>query len=79
MDEQRLITAETQVSEMTTLYPSTAVALLRMGVNCVGCWISRFHTVGDLAQEWNLDLDRLLRELNRVAREEVRSEHRAPH
>ncbi len=76
MREQPLITAETSVSEMTALYPRTAVVLIKMGVQCVGCWISRFHTVADLALEWNLDLDRLLKELNEIARDEVRRAER---
>lgn len=69
MDERRAITGTTYVEEMTQAYPETAVLLLRRGVQCVGCWISRYHTVADLAHEWHLDLQRLLRELNAVADE----------
>lgn len=69
MDEHRAITKTTYVEEMTQAYPATAVLLLRRGVQCVGCWISRYHTVADLAHEWHLDLQRLLRELNAVADE----------
>ncbi len=67
MDTQPKITADMQVSDMTQQYPATAVLLLKMGVQCVGCWVSRFHTVADLSREWGLDPDKLLKKLNRVA------------
>ena len=67
MDAQPKITADMQVTEMTERYPETAVLLLKMGVQCVGCWVSRFHTVSDVSREWNLDLGKLLKKLNHVA------------
>ncbi len=67
MDTQPKITADMQVTEMTDQYPETAVLLLKMGVQCVGCWISRFHTIADLAREWELDQAKLLKKLNRIA------------
>lgn len=69
MDEQRPITEKTRVEDMTQEYPETAVLLLRMGVQCVGCWISRYHTVADAAHEWHLDLPRLLQDLNALVDE----------
>lgn len=71
MDEQRAISETTCVEDMTQEYPETAVLLLRKGVQCVGCWISRYHTVADVAREWHLDLPHLLRELNALV-DEVR-------
>lgn len=72
MDERRPITELTCVEDMTYEYPETAVLLLRKGVQCVGCWVSRHHTVADMAREWHLDLARLLQELNAVADESHR-------
>jgi hybrid cluster-associated redox disulfide protein len=70
MSERYFITAETKVDEMTQRYPATAVLLMKTGVQCVGCWISRYHTVADVAKEWNLNLGRLLRHLNEFIEEE---------
>lgn len=64
MEERYCITAETKVDEMTQRYPATAVLLMKMGVQCVGCWISPHHTIFDMAKEWNLNLGRLLKQLN---------------
>ncbi len=69
MDEQRAISETTCVEDMTQKYPETAVLLLRKGVQCVGCWVSRYHTVADVAREWHLDLPHLLRELNALVDE----------
>lgn len=72
MDERQPITEKTCVEDMTQEYPETAVLLLRMGVQCVGCWISRYHTVADVAHEWHLDLPRLLQALNTLVDESRR-------
>ena len=70
MGEPYLITAKTNVDDMTHRYPTTAVLLMRMGVQCVGCWISPHHCIADVAKEWNLNLGRLLRQLNEFIAEE---------
>ena len=70
MSELYLITAETKVDEMTQRYPATAVLLLKMGVQCVGCYVSPHHTVADMAKEWRLNLGRLLKQLNEYVGEE---------
>jgi hybrid cluster-associated redox disulfide protein len=70
MSELYCITAETNVDEMTQRYPLTAVTLLKMGVQCVGCYISPHHTVADMAREWHLNLGRLLGQLNELVEEE---------
>ena len=71
MSELRQITAETHVDEMTQQYPATAVLLMKMGVQCVGCWISPHHCMADVAKEWHLNLNRLLRRLNEFIEEET--------
>ena len=68
MDERLTITPDTPLQQVTALYPKTAVVLLKMGLHCVGCYISRFHTVADLAQELNVPLEDLVEALNRIAR-----------
>jgi hybrid cluster-associated redox disulfide protein len=70
MSELYCITAETRVDEMTRQYPVTAVLLMKMGVQCVGCYVSPLHTVADMAKEWHLNLGRLLRQLNEFVEEE---------
>ena len=70
MGEPYLITEKTYVDEMTQRYPATAVLLMKMGVQCVGCWISPHHCMADVAKEWHLNLGRLLRQLNEFIAED---------
>ena len=74
MNEPYVITDKTRVDEMTQRYPATAVLLMKMGVQCVGCWISPYHCIADVAKEWHLDPKRLLKQLNEFIAEQENRE-----
>jgi hybrid cluster-associated redox disulfide protein len=60
------ITAESLVQDVVEQYPHTVLVFGRHGLQCVGCYISPFHTVADSAREYAMALDLLLADLNQT-------------
>lgn len=60
------ITSECLVQDVVERHPETIVIFNRHGLQCVGCYISPFHTIADSAREYSMALDRLLRDLNQT-------------
>jgi hybrid cluster-associated redox disulfide protein len=66
MPSTESITADCLVQEIVERHPQTIVVFARHGLQCVGCYISPFHTIADSAREYAMALDRLLVDLNQV-------------
>jgi hybrid cluster-associated redox disulfide protein len=66
------ITADCLVQEVVEYHPQTIVVFARHGLQCVGCYISPFHTIADSAREYAMALDSLLLDLNQVILAETR-------
>ena len=69
MDIARLskpITADSLVQDVVEYHPRTIAIFARHGLQCVGCYISPFHTVADSAREYDMALERLLTDLNQA-------------
>ena len=64
------IVATCVVQEVVERYPQTVAIFVHRGLNCVGCYISPFHTIADTAREYALALEPLLGDLNRAIGEE---------
>ncbi len=62
----RRITADSLVRQVVECYPQTILVFARHGLNCVGCYISPYHTIADSAREYALSLEPLLDDLNRA-------------
>jgi hybrid cluster-associated redox disulfide protein len=60
------ITADCLVQEVVERYPQTITTFARHGLQCVGCYISPFHTIADSAQAYALALEQLLSDLNQA-------------
>jgi len=60
------ITAQSLVQEVVADWPETISVFARHGWPCVGCYISPFHTIADVAQQYRADLGSLLAELNQA-------------
>ena len=60
------ITAESLVQDVVEQYPHTVLVFARHGLQCVGCYISPFHTVADSAREYAMALELLLADLNQT-------------
>ncbi len=53
------------VAEILSRRPGAFRVFLRNGMACVGCFLAAFETVGDAADEYGLDVRRLLREIEK--------------
>jgi hybrid cluster-associated redox disulfide protein len=63
-DQAARITGDMVVDEVMRLYPATAEVFYRHKMHCAGCYISNFHNIATSAQEYDVELDDLLAELN---------------
>jgi hybrid cluster-associated redox disulfide protein len=60
------ITADNLVQDVVERHPQTIPIFARHGLQCVGCYISHFHTIADSAREYAMTLEALLGDLNQV-------------
>ena len=60
------ITADCIVHGVIESHPQTIAVFARHGMQCVGCYISPFHTITDCAREHTVDVDPLLEDLNQA-------------
>ena len=62
------ITAETNVDELVSLYPSTVVVFVRHRMLCVGCEVARFETLAEACEIYHKPLEPLLTDLREAVR-----------
>lgn len=60
------IAADSIVQGVIERHPQTIAIFARHGLQCVGCYISPFHTIADSAREHAITLEPLLDDLNRA-------------
>jgi hybrid cluster-associated redox disulfide protein len=60
------IMANSLVQAVVERYPQTIAVFAGYGLQCVGCYISPYHTIADTAREYTMTLDALLVELNQA-------------
>ena len=60
-----MITKATTIGEIVRDYPNAPEALMRFGMMCVGCPSSQNETLEEAAAAHGMDLDALLKELNK--------------
>ena len=58
------ISNDITIKELLDRYPQLLRWFLDMGLFCVGCPAEGFHTLVDVAREYGVDEDQLLRNLN---------------
>ena len=58
--------AGTTVKECLERFPQTVYVFMDAGLLCVGCPTECFHTLEDVAREYQLDLNQLLRKIRRA-------------
>jgi hybrid cluster-associated redox disulfide protein len=63
----RFITERLTVDEVLSVHPRTVSAFLALKTNCVGCHLSRFCTLEDVAKVYELPLDDMLSRLHTCA------------
>jgi hybrid cluster-associated redox disulfide protein len=60
------ITLECIVQGVIERHPQTIAIFARHGMQCVGCYISPFHTIADCAREHAVTTELLLDDLNQA-------------
>ncbi len=60
------ITADCLVQDVVEHHPQTILIFARHGLQCVGCYVSPFHTVADSAREHTMPIELLLHDLNQA-------------
>lgn len=65
------IASESLVQEVVERHPQAIAIFARHGLQCVGCYISPYHTIADSAREYAVALDALLAELNQAVAADV--------
>jgi hybrid cluster-associated redox disulfide protein len=66
LEQAGCITAGYLVQEVVERHPQVIAIFQRHGLQCVGCYISTYHTIADSAREYALDVEPLLNDLNRA-------------
>ena len=61
------ITADCIAEVVIERHPQIIPIFARHGMQCVGCYISPFHTIADCAREHAMPLESLLDDLNQAA------------
>lgn len=73
------ITPEMVVDEVVDRYPETIPVFIKYQMQCVGCHVARFETIGGGAAIYGIDLDELIGELNAAVNRSLQDEHYARH
>ncbi len=54
------------VEELLRQRPNAIMVFVHHRMACVGCWMSRFDTLADVAWNYDLDTDQFLHELGEI-------------
>jgi len=65
-----MITKDMTLEEIIRRYPQTIPVFLKFGLDCQECQLAAYKSMDHCAEFHDLDLDRLLAELNRTVAEE---------
>jgi hybrid cluster-associated redox disulfide protein len=63
MNNQEVLTSTLTVKEVLDRHPRALKVFMDIGLLCVGCPTEAFHTLADVAREYNLDLNQLLQRI----------------
>ena len=66
-EQWRSITKDMTIGEVVQKYPKTTFVFIDYGLHCIGCEAAADETVEQAAQVHRLDLDKFLKDLNKVA------------
>jgi hybrid cluster-associated redox disulfide protein len=64
-----LITQDMTIEDVIRRFPETVSAFESFGLRCMGCSVSAYENIREGALSHSVDLDDLLEELNRIARQ----------
>jgi len=62
------ITKDMGISEIIQKYPKAFEVFLKYNLPCIGCAAAHFENIEAIAKEFNIDIDKLLKDLNKIAK-----------
>ena len=68
MEKANKITKEMTIAEVVEKYPKAALILMGFGLHCAGCPGAQSETIGEMAANYQMDLDEFLKNLNKAIR-----------
>ncbi|KKS89362.1 MAG: hypothetical protein UV65_C0034G0010 [Parcubacteria group bacterium GW2011_GWF2_43_11] len=68
MEKANKITKEMTIAEVVEKYPKAASILVGFGLHCAGCPGAQSETIGEMAANYQMDLDEFLKNLNKAIR-----------
>lgn len=60
------ITRKMTIKEIIEKYPKTSSVFTKLGIYCFGCPVASFETLEEMANNYKLDLKKLLENLNKA-------------
>jgi len=63
------ITAEMNINEVVTKYPQTIKVFFNHGMQCIGCYVCEFHSIAESAEQYGVEMEPLLNDLNDIVAE----------
>jgi len=66
--KRQKITKEMGISEILQKYPKAFEVFLKYNLPCIGCAAAHFENIEAIAKEFNIDIEKLLKDLNEAAR-----------
>ncbi len=72
------LTLDSAIDDLLTQTPGVVEVFVRRGMLCVGCDISRFHTIREAAAIYGIDAMQLLAELSEATSRSAPSQMNAP-
>ena len=67
MGNKPKITKEITIAEVIKKYPKTVFVFMDYGLHCVGCPMAQNDTIEGAAKLHQIDLEKLLKDLNKIA------------
>lgn len=63
-----MITADTTIEEVLMKYPEASDIFLKYGLDCIGCQVAEYESIGHASRVYGIDLEALLKDLNELAK-----------
>lgn len=65
-----MITSDMKIEEVLRKYPKATEVFLKYGLDCVGCQVAEYESIGHAARVYGINLDALLKDLNEMEKAE---------
>ncbi len=63
------LSADSNIQEVLDTYPNAVEVFLKNNLHCVGCVAAQFETISDVANEFEIDAEKLIEEIKEGSKE----------